>query len=725
MRHPFRIASIFCAALLTRVARAVDDALRELLIATARGGPALRALLRRPGGSSVDLNARDEHGLTALAVAAFHGDAEAAGVLIDRGARVTPGEFYVFVGDGRAPVGSVVELVIRRNAMLIMLGTGLQLPEYLREIRKPHLDFSSLTPSPDMEGTLRLIAFRGGARPTEKSVEEGADLARAAYFLDASAVDVLVHLQQMDEEREASDASRGKYRYGPSRALLAALLGIGQLKHRLNRALLSQPRMAGRIFRDFWNFSIGTEEELTSPELHGISFEDTLRFVEGKATNVVHRLLQGRADPSFPQNRKNQKTPLHHCGEHSFTVISELLIQARARVQAQTIPQQRTPLHTATVHRSVGVLRALLESRADPERRDSEGRTARDLARLLRWAEGQRLLGVPPAAAVGASAATNDGRSSALAAPELLPPGWLARWRRGDLGQDVWADPSLTLGDHCDIDIVDASELTTRRFIADYLSLRRPACIRGGAVHMPALQRWQSLRYLRRKAGKAKLSAVSIPYPEDFGDPDARDTRKVTLQEYVDSVMGRVNTSSGTPLYLFAVVESEDPKFRTLRELVQRDAGPHPPWLVQDSGEKSKLRFGNVQFALGPSGSGAPQHYHTHSYNSLFTGRKYWWFFPPPRSALSRKHALRFAQEEAAARRALRPPPLSLLAAGTALQMDPSHLTCVQAPGDVIYVPTDWGHLTLNEGESTISVAREFSWDGEETDSRMINSLQL
>lgn len=51
-------------------------------------------------------------------------------------------------------------------------------------------------------------------------------------------------------------------------------------------------------------------------------------------------------------------------------------------------------------------------------------------------------------------------------------------------------------------------------------------------------------------------------------------------------------------------------------------------------------------------------------------------------------------------------------------------MVCEQGPGDVVYVPTDWGHMTLNT-ETALSISREFTWDGEETDSHVINSLQL
>ena len=156
-------------------------------------------------------------------------------------------------------------------------------------------------------------------------------------------------------------------------------------------------------------------------------------------------------------------------------------------------------------------------------------------------------------------------------------------------------------------------------------------------------------------------------------------------------------------------------RFRRLLSLIQKDVAPHPPWLQEALGiepcwfgfffrslafkeswqdPKARYHFGNIQFGLGPAGSGAPQyslqhlgereewifwntsvwfmterarHYHTHAYASLFSGKKHWlrwpqrsvhlvqvaachiytnswcqvWFrfYPPPKSSLSREHA--------------------------------------------------------------------------------------
>ncbi|CAJ1405194.1 unnamed protein product [Effrenium voratum] len=667
--------------------------LSDLLVATAQGHSSLQLALDRPDLPAAWQSAVDDFGFGVLAVAAYNGDARSAELLLSRGAKVPKGQLTIFKGQAPVQVSSVVELVVRRSAMLIMLGTGFNMPSYLHEAQKKistaRAPSEAAPEVPDMGRALALL-IRAGAEASEKSQEEGSDLARAAYFLDSAVVDVLVQT--------------GVRRRAASRALIAALLGISQLKHRLNRALLQQPRMAGRLFRDFYGFDIESEAELLSPSFQSMSFQDTLRMVNGKALQVVRGLLQARADPSFAQSRQSGKTPLHHCAEHGLTDLAEELLAARANLDSKSKAMQRTPLHQAVVHRSLGVVKALLSAGASATAVDAAGRAPPELANLLGWTQVQ----LPNLFACEDECPKQGSR---LLVHELLPKGWQLHWDSGNMAETAW--------NNCEIQVMDVKDMTADLFVKDFLSLRRPLLVRGGAKHMPALERW-NLRYLVRKAGDTLMSAVTIPYPEDFGDADAKDAIDLTLKEYVERVMGKVNSSSGTPLYVFSVVEQDDPKFHKLLSLVQKDVAPHPHWLQQEH-DQPRYRFGNIQFGLGPRGSGAPQHYHTHAYASLFSGRKSWLFYPPPKSALSRQHAIQALHEDRQRRKQL--PPVQTTHDALMLKSE-LPLFCEQVPGDIMYVPTDWGHMTFNE-ETSVSISREFSWDAEESDSHVINSLQL
>ncbi|CAK0834261.1 unnamed protein product [Prorocentrum cordatum] len=69
-------------------------------------------------------------------------------------------------------------------------------------------------------------------------------------------------------------------------------------------------------------------------------------------------------------------------------------------------------------------------------------------------------------------------------------------------------------------------------------------------------------------------------------------------------------------------------------------------------------------------------------------GRKRWWLWPPARAAMSRQHPARLPGAPAAE------------LAGA--------LEVVQEVGDILFVPSGWGHAVLNLGSYNVCVAVEF-----------------
>ena len=129
----------------------------------------------------------------------------------------------------------------------------------------------------------------------------------------------------------------------------------------------------------------------------------------------------------------------------------------------------------------------------------------------------------------------------------------------------------------------------------------------------------------------------------------------------------------------------------------------------------------------GGMGSGAPLHSHVAAWNIVFTGVKKWILFPPghlryswnrdgyiletnkermreegytfnenesPYQKYASSHGwgegIRF--DESTARRAI--------AEGLAVEV-------LQMPGDILFIPSNWGHATMNLCE-TVSMAQEF-----------------
>ena len=146
---------------------------------------------------------------------------------------------------------------------------------------------------------------------------------------------------------------------------------------------------------------------------------------------------------------------------------------------------------------------------------------------------------------------------------------------------------------------------------------------------------------------------------------------------------------------------------------MERDAPP-PPFLadllLRSSSEvATTVASAELQFFLGPAGSGAPVHFHGHAVNVLAFGAKKWYLHPPPAAHYSKMPAQSFTQARRSA--AKQPegasksvPPTAAAASSSAEEP----LECTQEAGDVLFVPTLWAHGTLNLKQS-IGVAYEIS----------------
>ena len=80
-----------------------------------------------------------------------------------------------------------------------------------------------------------------------------------------------------------------------------------------------------------------------------------------------------------------------------------------------------------------------------------------------------------------------------------------------------------------------------------------------------------------------------------------------------------------------------------------------------------------VQVYVGPTGAGAPFHYHENALNALLHGRKRWWLKEPSDAVYSVRHPRAWTDDAKDA------------------------CTFVQEAGDVVLVPANWAHAILNE----------------------------
>ena len=163
----------------------------------------------------------------------------------------------------------------------------------------------------------------------------------------------------------------------------------------------------------------------------------------------------------------------------------------------------------------------------------------------------------------------------------------------------------------------------------------------------------------------------SIPYAQQFKLPG----KKSSLSQFArylalaESPEGRVMTAGQPIMYVFD------------NELLTSPAGAS---LMEDTRIPDLVAaysWGSAQFMWGPTGSGAPLHYHQDAWNALVFGEKRWWFLPPANASSSTRIVNRW---------------------------DTSY-HCTQRPGDFVYVPDSWSHAVFNT-KTSAAIAIEFDF---------------
>lgn len=153
------------------------------------------------------------------------------------------------------------------------------------------------------------------------------------------------------------------------------------------------------------------------------------------------------------------------------------------------------------------------------------------------------------------------------------------------------------------------------------------------------------------------------------------------------------DTSAQPPLYTFCTPSPNwEAMLRTDIPLPNSITGASRASAAEGGGAGQEW-FYETQFYLGPTGSGAPPHFHGHAINTLAYGTKEWFLYPPSAAFYSTLPAINFAS--------------SVIPSGS-IMGETAPLRVTQHAGDVLYVPALWGHATLNTAQC-IGVAHEFS----------------
>mmetsp|Transcript_34625 Transcript_34625/g.78457 ORF Transcript_34625/g.78457 Transcript_34625/m.78457 type:complete len:252 (-) Transcript_34625:592-1347(-) len=236
-----------------------------------------------------------------------------------------------------------------------------------------------------------------------------------------------------------------------------------------------------------------------------------------------------------------------------------------------------------------------------------------------------------------------------------------------------------------------------------HLTTRRPVLIRGAALSMQT--RW-TMSAMLRKYGDEVFNVSLIPYAETFGKrslppehrlvrdlPNFTQSGRLSVREYFTylNAVSAADSRDRSPVHLFDVFACEGNNCH----------GSSLSWLDQDAEwlqpvadslvfDGLPLVKRNYQFYLGPPNSGSPVHHHHDAVNILIHGRKRWFLFPPGDAFYTTQPPGVWRDEYE-------------LPSGTV----PFALECVQQGGDILLVPAQWGHATLNI-ETSVGMAIEF-----------------
>lgn len=243
---------------------------------------------------------------------------------------------------------------------------------------------------------------------------------------------------------------------------------------------------------------------------------------------------------------------------------------------------------------------------------------------------------------------------------------------------------STNAGRDCQLPVVKydgshAAMTETARLVSE----GEPVLLQGALRHIaPQLLDSFSVDTLLHHHGDARVRVGAVPYANAFN----LSTSEMTLRDFHTEHMHH-DDDSRPPQYVFAKnADVCQNGYTALAKLVV-DAFPisklfaHPD---VTGGAKG------MHFFLGTRGSGAPFHLHADAINAAISGSKRWFIYTPAKSIYSRV-------------------PIKTWVENVLPHLDQSQrpLTCTQRPGDVLYIPLDWGHAVINEDKETFGFALE------------------
>jgi cytohesin len=334
----------------------------------------VRQIAERPGRARRDVEA--------LCVAAKYGHAEIVKILLEDGAEPDTADFAGNSALGVAAGHSALFCAIKHpDALTILFGAIAD----GSNPRDSHREFTLLHSAADHGAveSARLILARGipvdsrdayGNTPLHNAAEWG-HLDMVKLLLDQNADPRAVNdwgstaLSFALGELEWDGERKGKPRLASSKNIAELLLGAGTPIDLFTAISLGQTAVVRQILT-------ATPEMANRKDYQGITALD--RAVNWDRVEIVAALLAAGADVNALND--SRASALHQAACLGRDEIARVLIAHKADVNAGEL-YWATPLHEAARHLNQGVARLLLDAGANPDTKDGQGDTPRDLAR--------------------------------------------------------------------------------------------------------------------------------------------------------------------------------------------------------------------------------------------------------------------------------------------------------------------------------------------------------
>lgn len=356
-------------------------------------------------------------------------------------------------------------------------------------------------------------------------------------------------------------------------------------------------------------------------------------------------------------------TPLHLAAREGLAVVSRLLLRSKFVNPNAQDESGQTPLHATTIYGSIQIAQLLIEHGADRKLPDKYGASFDDYLKSpgigIYPEDAEALFGIKTAPAMkDPKPADSDG------AP-CLPDGG---WKTGTPEVD---DEDM----QCDID--QRTDLDPDVWYKEYYLRGRPVLLRG---ELPLSERCSMRKSnMRGKQLLESLKCGATAYPT------------ITYQEFCPQPCTVESLERGTSCYDNPVGGGLEREYKPTAVLGHRGKVNHkstPQWAQMVPRRfhfgtppfhqlcTAYVKSGNKQLFMSGKGAGATMHFHAAAYNVLFFGYKKWIMLPPSTAEFSGMPVANYI-DDLRARKI-------------------NKYECMQRPGDVILLPRNWGHATIN-----------------------------